>query len=139
MQKLLVFVFLCLPALTFAQSSGGVAGISGTVHDSSGAVVPNANVTISSEAQGQIRSILTNEAGIFSAPGLPPGPGYNVKVEAAGFSSSELKGIELQVGQNVNLDVNIAVAQSATTVDVTAVAELVNETKTDVLQVEGER
>ena len=63
---------LLTPAIVLAQSAGGVAGISGTVHDQSGGVVPNAKVVISSAAQGQLRSITTNESGVFAAPALIP-------------------------------------------------------------------
>jgi Carboxypeptidase regulatory-like domain len=68
MQKLAVFLLLCLPASVLAQSAAGVAGISGTVHDSSGAVLQNAMVVISSASQGQVRSLTTNDAGAFTFP-----------------------------------------------------------------------
>lgn len=139
MHKFVVFLLLCLPASIFAQSAGGVAGISGTVHDSSGAVVQNAKVVISSASQGEVRSITTNGDGVFTAPGLIPGPGYQVTVNAPGFAAYEVTNIDLQVGQNLNLNVDIAVAQSATSVQVSAVAQLVEDTRADVSQVVGER
>ena len=49
-----LLLFVCAPI--FAQSSAGVAGISGVVKDASGASVPNAKVVISSASQGQVRS-----------------------------------------------------------------------------------
>src|ERR1700733_2001435 len=139
MQKLVVFLLFCLPASVLAQSAGGVAGISGVVHDSSGAVLQNAMVVISSASQGQVRSLTTNDAGVFTAPGLIPGPGYQVTVNAQGFAAYELTNINLQVGQNVNLNVNMAVAQSTTSVQVSAVALLVDDSRADVSQVVGER
>ncbi len=101
-----LLVFLSVPA--FAQS-GGVAAISGTVKDPSGSVVPNARVVVSSAAQGQVRSIATNSAGIFSAAALAPGPGYSVSVTAAGFAQSDIKDIDLQVGQNLSLSIAMSV------------------------------
>src|SRR5579863_4376740 len=139
MQKLVVFLLFCLPASVLAQSAGGVAGISGIVHDSSGAVLQNAMVVISSASQGQVRSLTTNDAGVFTAPGLIPGPGYQVTVNAQGFAAYELTNINLQVGQNVNLNVNMAVAQSTNSVQVSAVALLVDDSRADVSQVVGER
>src|SRR5579871_6812010 len=62
-------VFLCAPM--YAQT--GAAGIAGVVHDPTGSVVPAAHVVISSTSQGEVRSIDTNSAGVFSAPALIPG------------------------------------------------------------------
>lgn len=122
----------------WAQSAAGVAGISGVVHDSSSAAVPGAKVVISSDARGELRSITTNGSGVFSAPALIPGTGYNVKVTASGFATWELKDIDLRVGQDLGLTVNLAIAQSATQVEVTGAAPLVDSAKTDVSQVVGE-
>src|ERR1700719_3547311 len=92
-----------------AQSAGGVAGISGTVRDASSSAVPNAKVVISSASQGQVRSLTTNGAGVFSASALIPGPGYSVTVTAQGFAVYEAKDIDLQVGQNVDIHAVLAV------------------------------
>jgi hypothetical protein len=133
---LLCFTGLWLaPTMVFGQAAGGVAGISGTVRDPSGAVVPNAKVVISSASQGQIRSITTNMSGVFAAPALIPGPGYQVTVNASGFAPYEAKDLDLQVGQNLDLNVPLAVGQTATSVEVSAAAQLVDDTKTDVSQV----
>jgi hypothetical protein len=129
-------VFVCASA--FAQS-GGVATISGTVHDPSGSVVPNAKVVISSASQGQVRSITTNSAGVFSAAALIPGPGYTVAVTASGFAENDSRDIDLQVGANLNLNIALTVGQTATSVDVSSAAELLNDSKTDVSQVVGTR
>jgi len=60
----------------FAQSAGGVAGISGVVRDASGAVAPNRKVVISSAGQGVARSLTANHAGVLAAQALIPGSGY---------------------------------------------------------------
>jgi hypothetical protein len=129
-------VFLCAPA--FAQT-GGVAAISGVVHDPSGSVVPNAKVVISSVSLGQVRSIETNSSGVFTAPALVPTPGYSVVVTAAGFAPNETKDISLQVGQSLNLDLTLSVTQSATTVEVSSAAELIDDQKTDVSTAIGQQ
>ena len=128
-----------MPALGLAQSSGGVAGISGVVKDPSGASVPNAKVDISSVSRGEIRTITTNDAGLFSAPALLPGTGYKVSVTAAGFAPYVASNLDLQVGQNLNLTVNMAVGQTTTSVEVNAAAQLLEDTKADVSQVVGSR
>jgi len=120
-----------------AQSAAGVAGISGVVHDASGAGVPGAKVVISSAAQGQVRSITTNGAGLFTAPALTPGLGYSVSVTAAGFAAWDVKDVDLRVGQDLQLTVDLSVAQSASAVEVTGAAPLVDASKTDVSQVVG--
>ena len=123
----------------WAQSAAGVAAISGVVRDASGAAVPNAKVVISSDARGELRSIATNNAGIFAAPALIPGAGYKVTVTASGFANWEVKDIELRVGQDLTLTANLAIAQSATQVEVVGAPPLVDSTKTDVSQVVGTR
>src|SRR5580658_4202098 len=140
-KKLVAVVFLSIVAASqvWAQASGGQSGIAGTVKDSSGAVVPNAKVVISRATQGELRSISTNSSGVFSAPALLPGPGYKVAVTASGFAPYELKDIDLQVGQSVNLTIDLSVGQTATSVEVVAASEVLEDTKTDVSQVVGTR
>lgn len=121
-----------ISAPIFAQSSAGVANISGVVHDASGAVVPGAKVTISSANQGQIRSLVTNDAGVFSAPALTPGPGYKVTVSAAGFNTYDAGNLTLTVGQNLDLSIALTVGTSTTQVDVTGTAVMVDDAKSDV-------
>jgi outer membrane receptor protein involved in Fe transport len=128
--------FLCAPA--FAQS-GGVATISGIVHDPSGSVIPNAKVVISSAAQGQVRSIVTNSAGVFAAAALIPGSGYTVAVTAQGFAENDSKDIDLQVGANLNLNIAMTVGATSTSVEVNSAAESIDDGKTDVSQVVGTR
>jgi outer membrane receptor protein involved in Fe transport len=130
-------LFSLIAGSLWAQSAAGVAGISGVVHDASGAAVPNAKVVISSTAQGQVRAVTSNSAGIFTAPALTPGLGYSVVITAPGFAGWEVKDIDLRVGQNLELTANLSVAQSATAVEVTAAAPLVDSNKTDVSQVVG--
>ncbi|MBZ5579821.1 MAG: TonB-dependent receptor [Acidobacteriia bacterium] len=126
---------LILSAPIFAQAAAGVAGISGVVRDASGASVPNAKVVIGSAGQGTLRTITTNAEGLFTAPALVPGPGYRVTVTAAGFGTWEVKDATLQVGQNLDLQVNLSVASGATEVQVTSEAPLVEDTKSDTSQV----
>lgn len=125
-----------LTALTgSAQVVAGLGGISGVVQDPSGAVVPNARVTVSNPARGITRNLTSNEDGVFTAPALPPATGYEVRVEATGFNVYQVKDIQVMVGQNVSLAVNLSVAAAATGVEVSAVAPVIEDTKTDVSQV----
>ena len=128
-------IYLLAAASCYAQSVGGLAAISGVVHDPSGAVVSNAKVTISSTGQGVIRTLDTNGAGAFSAAALQPGPGYQVEVTAPGFSTYDAKEIDLEVGQGLNLAIALSVGSTTTSVDVTAASALIDDTRTDVSNV----
>ena len=95
--KLKVVVPLSLACLMFllgvvagpkraeAQVSG--ATLSGVVTDTSGALVPNAAITITNTDTGTTRNVTTNTEGFYSAPNLNPG-NYEVKVAAKGFATS---------------------------------------------------
>jgi outer membrane receptor protein involved in Fe transport len=133
-----VLLFLCLALLAvsaFAQSQAGLGSISGTVQDPSGAVIPGAKVTVANESKGIIRSLVSNEQGLFLAPSLPPATGYSVVVEAAGFGRYERKEIEVLVGQQVNLPIAVALEAAAQTVEVSAGAPIVETNKQGVSQV----
>jgi hypothetical protein len=81
MSRSLLFLaisFLVAAPLTQAQTATGT--ILGTVTDSSGAVIPNASVTIANKATGITRTLTTNAAGLFSAPALLAGD-YEVRGE----------------------------------------------------------
>ena len=121
----------------YAQSVAGLGAISGTVRDASGAAVPNAQVVVANDAKGIRRNLTTTEAGVFTAPSLVPATGYSVTVTMQGFATYEAKDLQVLVGQNVNLDVELAIAGTSTQVQVEATAPIVDSTKTDVSQVVG--
>jgi hypothetical protein len=125
---------VCLASAAFGQQAG-VGSITGVVQDASGAVIPAAKVVVSNESKGIARNLETNAEGIFSAPTLTPAPGYTVRVEATGFEPYERKDIVLQVGQQLNLPVQLAVSGAAQTIEVTSGAPIVETTKTGVSQV----
>jgi hypothetical protein len=94
----------------------------GTVTDPSGATVPNAKVSITNTGTGLIRSTITNATGNYAARELPIGQ-YNVRVEVAGFKTSERTGITLNVNDSVRADMALQVgtAQESITVEANAV------------------
>ncbi len=129
---------LCLIACStavFGQAVAGLGAISGSVRDASGAGVPGAEVVIANTAKGIRRTLATNEVGLFVAPSLVPSAGYTVTVNKSGFSEFNAREIEVLVGQNVKIDVALAVAGTATQVNVEAVAPVIDATRTDVSQV----
>src|ERR1041385_9014897 len=105
---------LTLPAM--AQLDKG--RITGTVKDSSGAIVPNTAITISNEATGETRTVGSNGVGLFVANALPAGK-YGVTAKAEGFAAVQLEHVGLVVGQERVLDVvlNPATVETQVTVD----------------------
>jgi hypothetical protein len=101
------------------------ASLTGTVRDSSGASIANAQVVVSSAERGIKRETTTNSDGEYSVPALPPGS-YDVTATAQGFKKYEAKGVILRVGQKARNDVNMQVGATNTevTVEGTTVAQV---------------
>jgi Carboxypeptidase regulatory-like domain/TonB dependent receptor/TonB-dependent Receptor Plug Domain len=118
----------------WAQAAAGLAGISGTVRDATGSVVPGAQVVVSNASKGVRLTLSTSEGGVFNAPALTPAAGYEVTVTKQGFAAYDVKDIELPVGQNINIVAALSVASTSSEVTVTATPS-VDDTKTDVSQV----
>src|SRR4051794_14455768 len=102
MKRLLVVIgLLCATCDTaLAQTSGEITG---EVKDPSGAVMPNASVTVTNTATNVARSTVTNTSGVYSFPNLVPGV-YGVKVSSGGFDTVVKTGVELQVQQTARID-----------------------------------
>jgi hypothetical protein len=116
--KFLFFVVMVLAAsLCFGQTQ--TARLQGTVHDASGAIVPNAKVVAVNNATKESSDTTANSSGLYVLPVLRPGT-YSLSVEAAGFSKSIVTGIELAVSANVSQDVTLDVGKVTETVEVTA-------------------
>lgn len=105
------------------------------VRDATGAAVPDAQVVVANENRGIRRTLQTNNEGIFTAPALVPSAGYSVNVTKAGFAAFDARNIEILVGQNINLNVELNVAAATTLVEVSDYTPIVEQTKTGVSQV----
>ena len=92
---------LCVAMGVATAQTGGT--ITGEVKDQSGALVPNATITVTNTATNVARTTQTNSAGIYSFPGLIPGT-YQVKAAAGGFQTAVTNNIELQVQQTARVD-----------------------------------
>ena len=101
----LAFILLIV-ALAFmslmANAQVTTAALTGTVYDSSGAVVPNANVTLKNEASGDTRRTVSNGEGYFTFAAVPPGS-YTVSIEGQGFRAWQATGIVLNSGDKRNV------------------------------------
>ena len=114
-------LLLTLSLLALAQGPSGE--ITGTVKDSSGAVMPGASVLLTNAATGAKRTVASNAAGVYGFPALPPGT-YTVTVEHVGFQKHTRSDIQLQVQQSARLDFALVIGQVAETVEVTGGAPL---------------
>ena len=116
---LCMVVFSVLPAVAQTQ-----AGISGVIHDPSGAVIPGVTVTVTNPATNFVRTGISNEAGVYNFPVLQPGI-YNIKVELPGFRTIEQNDVELQVQQSARIDFTLQVGDVSQTVEVSGTAALI--------------
>lgn len=118
-----------LPIAGHAQS--GNATLQGTVTDSSGALVPNAQIHVTAQQTGVSRDVVSNTDGIYSVPNLSPA-NYTVTTSAAGFGRNVQSGVLLTVGMVRNLDISLAVASAETTVTVESSTNQVNAVDTSI-------
>jgi len=102
-----------------AQVAG--ATLTGTISDSSGSAIPNAEVSIKNVATGETRALTTDAAGFYTAPNLLPGK-YEVTATAPGFSTAVRSGITLTVGAQQLLNIPMKVGDVSEKVEVTGEA-----------------
>jgi hypothetical protein len=114
-----MFVALCLSA--YATQSGSSTSLTGVVADQSGAVIPNATVEIRNPVSGFSRTITTDGAGKFSFANIPFNP-YHMTVIAQGFANY-VQDVDLRSAVPVNVNVKLALPNSAETVTVESTAE----------------
>src|SRR5438034_11837748 len=97
-----IALFITLVPSLMAQTAG-TGALSGTVMDSSGAVLPGVMVSTTSVDTGQTRSVITGEDGTYRVTLLPPG-NYSVKFERTGFNTSEVTAVKVNVTASAVLD-----------------------------------
>lgn len=120
------FLYLILVSLLLLgsrQAFGQSAQVQGRVTDSSGAVIPDASVTVTNAATGITLKTQTNNDGEYTVPFLQPGD-YNITVEHAGFKLMERAGVHLNVNQRAGIDFTLQVGAATQTVRVTTEAPL---------------
>lgn len=102
----------------FAQSQGSTGSITGVVSDSTGAIVPNATVTLTSQATNQTQTATTSSDGIYRFVLLQPGK-FSVKTSAANFAEQTLD-VEVQVGRTTDANFTLGAQNVSATVEITA-------------------
>ena len=137
------FLRLLLVVFTLAASSGPgwaqvAAAMSGKVDDPSGGPVRGANVTVKSQETGAIRTVITDDMGNYRVLSLPVGP-QEVKAEQRGFKAAVRTGINLTVGQEAVVNLQLEVGELVQQVTVAADAPVVNTTTASISGVVDER
>jgi outer membrane receptor protein involved in Fe transport len=120
---LLLFLASVVLLSSFASAQEVTASIVGTVLDPGGAAVSGATITAKDLDRGTILTTTTNDAGAFNISGVPVGK-YQVKVEAKGFQSALNPALTITLNQTARLNFQLRVGQATETVEVTAVAPL---------------
>src|SRR5438034_8118479 len=98
-----VVVLLSLAGAAGAFAQGGSGTLTGTVVDATGAAIPGAAVSATEANTGSVRTVVSNEVGLFRMAALNPG-GYVVSVELTGFSTLTVGDIALLTSEIRDLD-----------------------------------
>lgn len=126
--KRAAFVLATILFVSLVGSAQDTATIVGSVTDSTGGVIPGANVTVSNPLKGYTRELVTNSAGEYTAAKIPIGD-YVVTGEVKGFQKLVRSGITLEAGQTLRVDLQMRVGQVTQEVQVTGeVARVETET-----------
>jgi len=128
--RVLLFV-LALAGPAFGQSNYAV--LTGTVTDSQHLPIGGAAVELTAASTGAVRRVVTNQQGLFEAPGLLPDD-YELKVGAAGLTTAR-QSLRLEVGQKLAVDIMLTIGSLTQGVKVTAGSEVLNTTDASVGEV----
>jgi carboxypeptidase family protein len=122
-------VFL-IPTPAHAQLTRGA--ISGTVRDTTGAVIAEAAITVTNVNTNQARTATTNGEGFYRFAAIEPGS-YKIAIQKAGFAGVEARDIIVQTSQEVTFDteLNVAATSESVLVDISAQAEAITLNKTN--------
>ncbi|MGA2986248.1 MAG: carboxypeptidase regulatory-like domain-containing protein [Terriglobia bacterium] len=120
---LVLAVLMCWAIPVHAQNSN--ASIAGTVTDQSGAMVPNAALTLTLVTSGTTRNATTGQDGNFSFPNIPIGA-YELQCTAQGFETFIQRGITLHLNDVANIPIQLKLGAATQTVEVSANASPLN-------------
>src|SRR5882672_10278705 len=109
----------CLAVQAFGQSSN--ARVSGTVNDTTGAVLPGVEITATNNATGVVTTALSNDAGAYNFASLLPGT-YTISGSLPAFQTQTFKDVALGNAAQVRLNFKLQVGAISTAVEVSVAA-----------------
>lgn len=121
----LLSLLLAMASLGLAQERFGE--LNGVATDATGAVLPSANVTLTSTTTGRVTTMKTGTDGTYIFRNVEPGT-YRLRVEAAGFSASEVANINIAPAKVLTVNTKLEVSTSTQSVQVTEAAPLIDTT-----------
>jgi hypothetical protein len=130
----LIFLLLALPV----SAQVGTASMMGTVQDSTGAALPDADLKLVNSQTGTENVSRTSGDGRFILPGVLPGA-YSLQIERSGFATTQLSGIVLNVGDTKNLLIRLRIGATTESVTVDASGLTLNNTDASVSTVVDRR
>src|SRR5689334_2370168 len=116
-------------ALLYAQSTTDGA-IGGTVYDTNGAVVPNAQIIVHNNGTNAEKTLKSDNSGYFRVTNLASGT-YTVTINQQGFASYKAEQVIVQVGSVTDVSPRLGVGSTSETVNVTAEAPQINTTSAE--------
>ena len=116
---LMALVLICV--IPRSASAQAIATLGGVVRDSSGAVLPQATVTLQNTNTGTLRESLTNDSGLYVFASVPPGE-YVLTVRKDGFTTATQAGLNVLVNQSTTQDFTLGVGSTQQSVTVVASA-----------------
>lgn len=122
---LIAFTLFTLPTRLWPQFASGT--ITGVVKDSTGAVIPDASVTVTEQQTGTAVKVLSQHDGAFTVPNLAPA-NYSLTAEVGGFKRLEIDGLKVDVGSVLTQDMVMEVGGTTESVQVTGRTSLVETT-----------
>ena len=127
----LTLILVLAPLWVFAQVSG--SSLNGVVTDTTGAIIPDAQVTTQNVETGLIQVVKSNNTGLYSVTPLPPG-NYRITVEHPGFDK-QIEIVVLTVDQQATINFQMQVGSATQTVTVNAEHVLLNSTTSEISSV----
>ena len=125
----LTLCLLSIPVAAFSQAANGT--ITGTITDSTGAVVAGAKVDVTNTATGAVFATVSTGTGAYTTSNLPIGP-YSVAVTASGFKKYTRSGLAVAAAQTLKIDATLEIGASTESITVSAEASLLQTETGDV-------
>jgi hypothetical protein len=133
MPKSLRIILMCLALLLIPRwicAQGVLGALTGSIFDPSGALIPEAQVTITNMDSGALYTVKSSSAGYYRVP-VPPGS-YKVGASMEGFKTSVATGVVVAVAQVVTIDLTLQVGSATQSVTVTTEAPLLTPSTAEV-------